>query len=89
MILGMKVTKVGMKESDVEAVIEYQYAKYGAVRPAYPSIVGAGENATILHYIKNNDYLKNNDLLLIDAGAEYLGYVKDIIQNMANKWQIY
>ena len=78
MILGMKVTKVGMKESDVEAVIEYQYAKYGAVRPAYPSIVGAGENATILHYIKNNDYLKNNDLLLIDAGAEYLGYASDI-----------
>ena len=78
MILGMKVTKVGMKESDVEAVIEYQYAKYGAVRPAYPSIVGAGENATILHYIKNNDDLKNNDLLLIDAGAEYLGYASDI-----------
>ena len=78
MIMGMKVTKVGMKESDVEAVIEYQYAKYGAVRPAYPSIVGAGENATILHYIKNNDYLKNNDLLLIDAGAEYLGYASDI-----------
>ena len=78
MILGMKVTRVGMKESDVEAVIEYQYAKYGAVRPAYPSIVGAGENATILHYIKNNDYLKDNDLLLIDAGAEYLGYASDI-----------
>ncbi|MHA2501594.1 MAG: aminopeptidase P N-terminal domain-containing protein [Candidatus Kariarchaeaceae archaeon] len=78
MTLAMKVTKVGMIESQVESVIEYHYAKNGAVRPAYPSIVGTGVNATILHYIENNATMKESDLLLIDAGAEYKGYASDI-----------
>ena len=46
--------------------------------PAYPSIVGGGENGCILHYIENKHKLKNNDLLLIDAGAEYDYYAGDI-----------
>ncbi|MBT3505055.1 MAG: Xaa-Pro dipeptidase, partial [Piscirickettsiaceae bacterium] len=43
-----------------------------------PSIVGGGENGCILHYIENNSKLKTNDLLLIDAGAEYDYYAGDI-----------
>jgi len=45
---------------------------------AYPSIVGGGANGCILHYINNQDVLKDGELLLIDAGAEYNGYASDI-----------
>lgn len=78
MSLAMKVTKPGMKERQIEALIEYHYAKNGCDREAYPSIVGSGINATILHYIENNAELHDGELLLIDAGAEYEGYAADI-----------
>ena len=45
---------------------------------AYPSIVAAGQNATILHYVENNSILKDKDLILIDAGCEYNYYAADI-----------
>jgi Xaa-Pro aminopeptidase len=50
----------------------------GAAGVSYNSIIGGGDNATILHYIENNAPLKDGDLLLIDAGAEYQGYASDI-----------
>ena len=78
MELGIKVSMPGMKEAEVEAVIEYYYAKHGAQRPAYPTIAGSGVNATILHYIENIDELNEGELMLVDAGAEYQGYASDI-----------
>jgi Xaa-Pro aminopeptidase len=46
--------------------------------PAYPSIVGGGENGCILHYTENSQPLQDGDLLLIDAGAEYDCYASDV-----------
>jgi len=75
---AMRQAKPGMKEYEVEALIEYIFRKSGANSPAYTSIVGGGANATVLHYINNDAELKDGDLLLIDAGAEYRGYASDI-----------
>jgi Xaa-Pro aminopeptidase len=50
----------------------------GALHPAYPSIVGGGGNACILHYIENNQKLRDGDLVLVDAGGEYNNYASDI-----------
>jgi len=75
---AMKFARPGMKEYEVEALIEYLFRKNGATAPAYSSIVGGGANATILHYINNDAVLRDGDLLLIDAGAEYEGYASDI-----------
>ena len=75
---AMKAAQPGMKEYEVEALVEYVFRRNGAAAPAYSSIVGAGANATILHYINNDAELKDGDLLLIDAGAEYEGYASDI-----------
>lgn len=74
---AMQACKPGMYEYEVEAELMYEFRKAGCV-PAYPSIVGGGDNACILHYIENNQELKDGDLLLIDAGAEYQGYASDI-----------
>ena len=74
---AMKACQPGMYEYEVEAELMYEFRKAGCV-PAYPSIVGGGDNSCILHYIENNQELKDGDLLLIDAGAEYQGYASDI-----------
>ena len=75
---AMKAVKPGMKEYEVEALIEQVFRRAGAAAPAYTSIVGAGANATVLHYINNDGDLRDGDLLLVDAGAEYKGYASDI-----------
>ena len=75
---AMKAVRPGMKEYEIEALIEYIFRRNGASAPAYNSIVGGGANATILHYINNDAELKDGDLLLIDAGAEYEGFASDI-----------
>ena len=77
-IEAMKQTRPGMHEYEVEALIEYVFRRQGASGPAYTSIVGGGANATVLHYINNDAPLRDGDLLLIDAGAEYHGYASDI-----------
>jgi len=75
---AMKAVRPGMKEYEVEAMLEAYFRKHGASGSSYTSIVGAGANATVLHYINNMDELKDGDLLLVDAGAEYKGYASDI-----------
>ena len=77
-IRAMKFTKPGKWEYQVEAEIIHEFMKNDCRSPAYPSIVGGGENGCILHYIENNHRLKYNDLLLIDAGAEHDYYAADI-----------
>ena len=75
---AMKSVRPGMKEYEVEAMLEAYFRKHGASGSSYTSIIGSGGNATVLHYISNHDELKNGDLLLVDAGAEYRGYASDI-----------
>src|SRR6266496_2479130 len=75
---AMKAVRPGMKEYEVEALIEQIFRKQGAAAPAYTSIIGGGANATVLHYINNDGELRDGELLLIDAGAEYKGYASDI-----------
>ena len=75
---AMKAVRPGMKEYQIEALIEQVFRRHGAAAPAYTSIVGAGPNATVLHYINNDGELRDGDLLLVDAGAEYKGYASDI-----------
>lgn len=77
-IRAMQFTRPGRWEFEVEAEIIHEFMRHGCRSPAYPSIVGGGENGCILHYIENSKKLKNNELLLIDAGAEYQCYAADI-----------
>jgi Xaa-Pro aminopeptidase len=75
---AMKAVRPGMKEYEVEALLEQYFRRHGAAGPSYTSIVGAGANATILHYVNNDGELRDGDLLLVDAGAEVKGYASDI-----------
>jgi Xaa-Pro aminopeptidase len=77
-VRAMKATKPGMHEFQVEAMILETFRMHGSERPAYGSIVGSGNNATILHYRQNNRKMEDGELLLIDAGCEYDYYASDV-----------
>lgn len=75
---AMQVTRPGMKEYQVESDILHEFMQHGSRDAAYPSIVGGGKNACILHYTDNNETLNDGELLLIDAGVEHDYYASDI-----------
>jgi Xaa-Pro aminopeptidase len=75
---AMRAAGPGKFEYEVEAALEEVYLRNGAMSWGYPSIVGSGPNATILHYSKSSRRMNAGDLLLIDAAANYQGYTGDI-----------
>lgn len=77
-INAMKNCRVGMHEYELEAMLLQTFYQLGSRYPAYPCIVAAGANACILHYTRNDNKVVENDLVLIDAGAEYDFYAADI-----------
>ena len=77
-VRAMKACRPGMMEYQVEAELLHEFMRRGAFSAAYPSIVGSGVNSCVLHYIDNTREMKDGDILLIDAGAEYEGYASDV-----------
>ncbi len=77
-VRAMESCKPGRYEYELEAEIQHCCALQGGRRAAYNSIVGGGSNACVLHYVSNDQKLKNGDLVLIDAGCEYEYYAADI-----------
>ncbi|HEX5123104.1 MAG TPA: aminopeptidase P N-terminal domain-containing protein, partial [Rhodanobacteraceae bacterium] len=76
-VRAMRNVRPGMNEHEVEADLLHEFRRHGAVA-SYEPIVGGGANACVLHYRANNAPLRDGDLLLIDAGAEYECYASDI-----------
>jgi Xaa-Pro aminopeptidase len=77
-VRAMKVCKPGMMEYQLEAEFLHEFMLNGARSPAYTTIVGGGANGCILHYVDNDQPLKDGDLVLIDAGCELDFYASDI-----------
>lgn len=75
---AMQQAKSGMAEYELEAIMEYNFHKYGAEDVGYPSIVGSKTNGCILHYTSNRRLTQKGELVLMDCGAEYHGYSADI-----------
>ena len=70
--------KPGINEFELEAVFTAETMRGGLKHLGYPSIVGAGRNAATLHYERNDQPCLGDDLVLVDAGAEWEGYTADI-----------
>lgn len=77
-IRAMQQCRPGKFEYQLEAELQYEFGQAGCRFPAYSSIVAGGDNACILHYTDNNAVLRDGDLVLIDAGAEFEHYAADI-----------
>jgi Xaa-Pro aminopeptidase len=72
----------GMHEYEIQAEFEYTFRRRNADNWGYPCIVGAGANATTLHYISNQDALDEGSLLLMDCAAEYDHYTADVTRTL-------
>ncbi|KAF7548774.1 hypothetical protein G7046_g8553 [Stylonectria norvegica] len=66
------------REKDLHAFLDYEFAVNGCDGPAYIPVVAGGERANCIHYTVNNSALKEDELILIDAGGEYGTYITDI-----------
>jgi len=75
---GARLAQAGTHEYELEAAIEYAFRRRGARGAAYTTIVGGGANATVLHYVRNDQKLRQEELVLIDAGCELEGYASDV-----------
>jgi len=80
-IRAMRFAAPGRFEYEVEAELLHEFRRHGCEYPAYTSIVAGGANACVLHYVGNDQPLRDGDLLLIDAGGELGGYASDITRS--------
>ncbi len=79
----MKAIKPGMSEREIQGIHEYVFKKYEAEDIGYPSIVGAGHNGCILHYVENyKPEISSTELILMDLGAEFHGYTADVTRTI-------
>ena len=78
----MKMIRPNMSELEIQGLHEFVHKKYGAEYVGYGSIVGAGANGCILHYMENSKTKIGSDLLLMDVGAEYHGYTADVTRTI-------
>ena len=74
----MKRTSSGKNERELHGLFLSEIMKRGAGTEAYPGIFASGSNACVLHYTANNRVMKDGELFLVDAGAEYQYYASDI-----------
>lgn len=77
-IRAMRLSRPGLREYHLEAELLHSFRAEGASGPAYNSIVASGANACVLHYAAGDGELKDGELCLIDAGAEYGSYASDV-----------
>ena len=78
----MRAIHNDMTEREVQGIHEFIYRKYGAAHEGYNSIVGAGGNACVLHYVTNEDMDIKDKLILMDVGAEYGNYSSDMTRTI-------
>jgi Xaa-Pro aminopeptidase len=75
---AMAICAPGTTEQQLEAELRYQFASAGCKHAAYPCIVASGVNGCVMHYLRNDGPVRDGDLVLIDAGAEFDFYAADI-----------
>ena len=72
----------GVGEWELEGILDGAFRRKGASGPAYPTIVGSGANACVLHYRDNDRTALEGDLVLVDAGAEVDHYASDVTRTL-------
>ncbi len=72
----------GMREYEVQDLLEHTYRSHGSRRTAFQTIAGSGINSTVLHYRDNDGVVEDGDLICIDSGAVWNGYAADVTRTI-------
>ena len=74
----LKFVKSDVTEYEIEAEFAHEFLRNRADGFAYTPIIASGYNASVLHYIENNQICKAGDIILMDVGAAYGLYSSDM-----------
>jgi Xaa-Pro aminopeptidase len=77
-VAAMRAVEPGMKEFQLESILESTYEQEGAQFLGFNTILAAGPNATVLHYGSNDQQIGDSGLVLVDTGAAWQHYTADI-----------
>ncbi|MQL88229.1 hypothetical protein Taro_020789 [Colocasia esculenta] len=66
------------EESKLSAKVEYECKMRGSQRMAFNPVVGGGKNGSVIHYSRNDQNIREGDLVLMDVGCEFHGYLSDL-----------
>jgi len=69
------------EEKDLGAFLDYEFKIGGCDAAAYVPVIAGGQNALSIHYVRNDDLLHDGQIVLVDAGGEYGGYITDITRS--------
>lgn len=72
------IRKQWTKEKNLGAYFDYDFKVQGCEATAYVPVIAGGKNALCIHYVRNDDVLRDSEVVLVDAGGEYGGYIADI-----------
>jgi Xaa-Pro aminopeptidase len=71
----------GVNEYEVEAEFAHEFLRRGG-QFAYNTIIAAGKNSCVLHYVENNQICRDGDVLLMDVAASYANYNSDLTRTI-------
>lgn len=77
-VAAMRAARAGTNECEIDALLDATYRRLGGTGAAYTNIVAGGANACILHYVENDQPLRDGDLVLVDSGSEVEYYASDV-----------
>jgi len=74
----LKFVKIGKMEYEIEAELMHEFLSNRSKGFAYSPIIASGSSACVLHYGENNKSCNEDDVILMDFGAEYANYSSDL-----------
>ncbi|KEF51747.1 xaa-Pro aminopeptidase [Exophiala aquamarina CBS 119918] len=66
------------REKQLDAYLRYRFTANGCDSIAFEPVVAGGKNALGIHYVRNDDILQDDEMVLVDGGGKYGGYIADI-----------
>ena len=78
----LEFVKPGVWEYGIEAEFLHEFVRNRSKGFAYTPIIASGANANVLHYVENNQQVKDGDMILMDLAAEYANYSSDMTRTI-------
>jgi Xaa-Pro aminopeptidase len=81
-VAAMKALKPGLNEKEIETLVVGTFRREGCPELGFPPIVASGKNGTVLHYMKNDQPVPADTVMVLDIGAAVENYVTDITRTL-------
>lgn len=73
----------GITELEVSNELEFIMRKFGATSSSFSTIVASGKRGALPHGVATNKVIESGELVTLDYGALYEGYISDITRTVA------